>query len=85
VKNTARLLSNLRDIEFHENVRLTSFNIKNMYTNIPTDKIKGIVGSILDYSQIDDTKNKRFLNNAVSFWTKISSSTGTDNTNRPCA
>ena len=49
----------MRDIEFQENVRLTSFNIKNMYTNIPPDKIKGVVGSILDHSHIDDTKKTR--------------------------
>jgi len=61
VKNTIKLLSSLRDKEFHENVRLTSFNIKNMYTNIPTDKIKDIIGSILDHSHIDDTIKQEIL------------------------
>jgi hypothetical protein len=32
-----------------------------MYTNIPTDKIKSIVGSILDHSHIDDTKKQEIL------------------------
>jgi hypothetical protein len=32
------------DIEFHENRRiLVSFDIKNMYTNIPTENLKDII------------------------------------------
>jgi len=61
VKNTIKLVSSLRDIEFHKNVRLTSFNIKNMYTIIPTDKIKDMTGSVLDHSHIDDTTKQEIL------------------------
>jgi hypothetical protein len=61
VKNTIKVLSSLRDIEFHENVRLIPFNIKNMYTNIPTDKINDISGPILDHSHTDVTKKQEIL------------------------
>jgi hypothetical protein len=61
VKNTTKLLSNLRDIEFQENIRLTSFNIKNIQPYIPTDKIKDIIGSILDHSHMDETTKQEIL------------------------
>lgn len=60
MKNAIKLLSNVRDIDMHENIRLATFNVKNMYTNIPTDKIKDSIDSILDHSHIDDTKTRDF-------------------------
>jgi hypothetical protein len=51
----------MRDIDTHENIRLATFNVKNMYTNIPTDKIKDTIGSILDHSHTDDTKKQEIL------------------------
>jgi predicted nucleotidyltransferase len=46
----------MTDIEFHENIRpLVSFDIKNVYTNIPTVNLKDIISSMLDHNHIDNT------------------------------
>jgi hypothetical protein len=53
----------MRDIEFNENIRLlASFDIKNMYTNIPTENMNDIICSMLDHNHTDNTKkqNKRY-------------------------
>ena len=50
----------MRDIEFHENIRLlTSFDIKNMYTNIPTVNLKDIISSMLDHSHRNNNNKKK--------------------------
>ena len=50
----------MRDIEFHENIRLlASFDIKNMYTNIPTVNLKDIIISMLDHNHTDNTKKTK--------------------------
>jgi hypothetical protein len=52
----------MRDIEFHENIWLLAlFDIKNMYTNIPTVNLKDIISSMLDYSHRDNTKKQKIL------------------------
>ena len=43
VKNTIQLMNNIRDIPFNKDLKFVSFDITNMYTNIPiTEIIKSI-------------------------------------------
>jgi hypothetical protein len=39
VKNSVQLINNLSDIPVNSNTRMCSFDISNMYTNIPIDKV----------------------------------------------
>jgi hypothetical protein len=43
VKNTVQLIEDLTDIPYSHNLRLTSFDISNMYTNIPTEQLIKII------------------------------------------
>ena len=65
VKIIINILSNLRDTEFHEKITLTSLIIKNMYTNIPTNKLKNIIGSMLDQHHINDITKQEILKYSI--------------------
>jgi len=43
VKNTTHLINDLKEIQYDQNLRLASFDIKNMYTNIPTSELITII------------------------------------------
>jgi uncharacterized protein (DUF1697 family) len=43
VKNTVQLIDDLADIPYNQKLRLASFNISNMYTNIPTEELIKII------------------------------------------
>jgi hypothetical protein len=48
VKNSMHLITDLQDIEINNNIKLCSFDIENMYTNIPKNDIINIVNTILE-------------------------------------
>jgi hypothetical protein len=50
VQNTNIQAHSLKFIEINEDIRLCSFDIENMYTNIPTHKFKNMTGNIIDKS-----------------------------------
>ena len=43
VKNSIQLMKDLEDIPIHKNTRLASFDIANMYSNVPTDELTNII------------------------------------------
>jgi hypothetical protein len=45
VKNTVQLIDDLADIPYIKKLRLASFDISNMYTNIPTEELIKIVNT----------------------------------------
>jgi hypothetical protein len=47
IKNTPHLLNDLLTINIHQNYRLASLDISNMYTNIPTEELKHIIENTL--------------------------------------
>jgi hypothetical protein len=49
IKNSQHLLTELENIEGHNNLRLASFDITNMYTNIPTSKLPHIIEKVCKY------------------------------------
>jgi hypothetical protein len=48
VTNTTDLLSELKELKINQNCRMCSFDITNMYTNIPTEFISNIITEILN-------------------------------------
>jgi len=53
VKNTTHLIVDLQEIPYDQNLRLASFDITNMYTNIPTYDLATIIKEICKNNQID--------------------------------
>jgi hypothetical protein len=53
VKNSTQLIKDLQDIKYNRDLRLASFGISNMYTNIPTKKLLGIIDTICKNNNID--------------------------------
>jgi hypothetical protein len=53
VKNTTQLINDLTDIPYDQNLRLASFDITNMYTNIPTNKLIDIINSVYNNNYIE--------------------------------
>jgi hypothetical protein len=54
--NSIHLMTDLQTIENNENIRLCSFYVENMYTNIPKDDIINIISNIINKYQ-DISKN----------------------------
>jgi hypothetical protein len=50
------LITDLQAIEINENTRLCSFDIENMYTNIPKNNIISVINNILRYIHKIDYK-----------------------------
>jgi hypothetical protein len=53
VKNTTQLINDLTDIPYDHNLRLASFDITNMYTNIHTNELLDIINSVCDNNYIE--------------------------------
>jgi hypothetical protein len=50
IRNSSHLMTDLQTIEINENIRLCSFDVENMYTNIPKDDIN-IISNIINKGQ----------------------------------
>jgi len=61
VKNSVQLIEGLSDIPFDPNLKLASFDIVNMYTNIPNNELIRIIGSICDIYKADNTSKQDIL------------------------
>jgi hypothetical protein len=48
IQNSSSLIHNLKNMEIDKNTKLCSFNIENIYTNIPKTDVKNIMKEILD-------------------------------------
>ena len=53
MKNTTLLVADLQEILYDQNLRLASFDITNMYTNIPTHDLATIIKEICKNNHID--------------------------------
>jgi hypothetical protein len=54
IKNTTHLINDLKDIPFDQNLKLASFDISNMYTNIPTDELLTIIESACENNVVEE-------------------------------
>jgi hypothetical protein len=54
IKNTIQLINDLKNIPVDQNLRLASFDISNMYTNIPTEEILTIIESACKYNDDEE-------------------------------
>jgi hypothetical protein len=59
VQNTNILAQSLNQIEINENTQLCSFDIENMYTNIPTYKVKNTAKAIINNNNNISKKMKK--------------------------
>ena len=54
IKNTTQLINDLKDIPFEQSLRLASFDISNMYMNIPTGELLMIIKSACESNTVKD-------------------------------
>jgi hypothetical protein len=53
VKNTIQLMNELTDIPYDPNIQFASFNISNMYSNIPNKDLIIILKKLCKVSNVD--------------------------------
>jgi hypothetical protein len=61
IKNTAQLINDLTDIPYDHSLSLTSLNTTNMYTNIPTNDLQGIINSVCNNNYIEENLKRDIL------------------------
>jgi hypothetical protein len=52
VKNSPQLIQDLSELKIEPQFKMCSFDISNMYTNIPTESLPGITKDILNASHV---------------------------------
>jgi hypothetical protein len=52
--NTTQIINDLKDILFDQNLRLASFDISDMYTNVPTDELLTIIKSACENNAVKE-------------------------------
>lgn len=55
VRNTAHLINDLNEIPYDQNLKLASFVITNMHTNIPTNKLLTIIDKASESNNIKNS------------------------------
>jgi hypothetical protein len=65
VKNTNTLAQSLQLIEIDNNTKMCSFDIENMYTNIPTMELRNIIDNIMTKNHNISQKTKIEINNLL--------------------
>jgi hypothetical protein len=58
VKNSIHLMKDITEIPYHKNIKLLSFDIENMYSNIPTDELNQIIRSMCLEQRLDKKTNR---------------------------
>ena len=66
VKKLHTTNENLSDIPYDNNIKLASFDITNMCTNIPTDKLPNIIQNLCSINHINPTTNLKFYTSVLS-------------------
>jgi hypothetical protein len=62
VRNSTHLMMDLKTIELNNNTRICSFDIENMYTNIPRKEIENITNSVLENNiEINASTQKKII------------------------
>jgi hypothetical protein len=54
IRNSIHLMAGLQSIDLNKDIRICSFDIENMYTNIPKIDIINIINNILENNQETD-------------------------------
>jgi hypothetical protein len=54
VKHTVQLMSDLREIPFDQNLKIASFDITNMYSNVPTGELTKIIDLMCNQNDIKE-------------------------------
>jgi hypothetical protein len=62
IKNTPHLINDLQNININKDIRLCSFDISNMYTNIPTNDMINIVRAALKHHNIRQKISDEIIN-----------------------
>jgi hypothetical protein len=60
IRNRAALLMHLKNITFHEDVRLASFDVRSTSTDIPTDKLENIT-SVFSFNRTNEDKKQAIV------------------------
>jgi hypothetical protein len=61
VKNNVQLIDDLADIPYNQKLRLASFNISSMYTNIPTEELIKIINTACQNNNIEDNLTRNII------------------------
>jgi hypothetical protein len=61
VKNTVQLIDDLADIPYNQKLRLASFDISNMYTNIPTEELIKTINTACQNNNIEDNLARNII------------------------
>jgi len=62
VINSTHLINNLFNIPYDHNLRLASFDISNMYTNIPTHELLSIIDTACDNNLVEERMKRDIIN-----------------------
>jgi hypothetical protein len=61
VQNSETLMHSLKQINTHKNIKMCSFDIKNMYTNIPLNELTNIIHTTLTRNNIPNDYKKEIM------------------------
>jgi hypothetical protein len=59
VRNSAHLMTDLKTIKLNSDTRICSFDIENMYTNIPRKEVINITNNILENNVEIEASNRK--------------------------
>jgi hypothetical protein len=60
IKNSPQQTDDLKKINIHPHIRLSSFDISNMYANTPITYLRCIIENILYYNSIEIKQKQEF-------------------------
>ena len=61
IKNSTHLMKDLLDTPYDANLKLASFDITNMYTNIPTNELPNIIQNLCTTNNINPTAQAEII------------------------
>ena len=61
VTNSTHLINDLADIPYEHNLRLSSFDISNMYTNIPTNELLSLIDTACSNNLVDESLKRDII------------------------
>jgi hypothetical protein len=62
VRNSTALINALMKNKINETTKMCSFDIANMYTNIPTTEVRNIINEVLNMNNIKEVEKEEILN-----------------------
>jgi hypothetical protein len=61
IMNSVQLINDLKETKVHPHIRLASFDIPNMYPDIPTLEVQHIIADILNHNISDPLEKQEYL------------------------